>query len=59
MSQNRGGQCLYIDVVKPSLLCSRTLQSTPESGACAGYAGAKRKTGGKMKELIKELENKQ
>ncbi len=35
---------------QPTAVCidSRTLQSTPESGACAGYDGAKRRKGSKV-----------
>ena len=38
-----------------SILDSRTLQSTPESGARAGYGGAKRKRGSKVRRAVDTL----
>jgi transposase len=38
-----------------TILDSRTLQSTPESGACAGYDGAKRKRGSKVHMAVDTL----
>src|SRR5258707_7512097 len=40
------------------LLDSRTLQSTPESGARAGYDGAKRRKGSKMHRAVDTLGNR-
>lgn len=41
----------------PSAVCidSRTLQSTPESGACAAYDGAKRRRGSKVHIVVDTL----
>ncbi len=38
-----------------AILDSRTLQSTPESGARAGYDGAKRKKGSKVHMAVDTL----